>query len=138
MKVFLDTNIIIDILEHREPFFQDSYRIIQLGLQGNLDALISAGAVTDVYYIINKSIRDANKAREKIMGLTALISICDTTALDINAALSLDICDFEDSVVAAMAKRVRADYILTRNEDDFINSPVAILNPAQFLRLFVS
>ena len=133
MKVLIDTNIVLDILEHREPFFQDSYRVFQLGLQGKLDTLMSAGAVTDVYYIINRSIGDANMARKKIIALTALISICDTTAVDINTALTLNIADFEDSVTAAIAKRERVDYIVTRNEADFINSPVPIMNPKNFL-----
>ena len=135
MKVLIDTNIVIDILEHRLPFFQDSYRIIQLGLQGKLDALMSAGAVTDVYYIISRSTGDTNKAREKIIALTALIGICDTTAVDIKTALALNMSDFEDGVIAAIAKRERADYIISRNEADFANSPVPVLNPSHFLGL---
>ena len=133
MKVLVDTNVIIDILEHREPFFADSYRIIQLGLQGKLDTLISAGAVTDVYYIISRSLRDATKAREKITSLTTLINICDTTLKDINTGLSLRIKDFEDAVIAAIAKRERADYIITRNEADFSGSPVPAINPIEAL-----
>ena len=50
MKVLVDTNVIIDILEKREPFFQDSYKFILLGLEEKFDVFISAGAVTDVYY----------------------------------------------------------------------------------------
>jgi len=137
MKVLIDTNVIIDILEYREPFFQDSYRLLQLGLQGHLDALMSAGAVTDVYYIINRSIRNALKAKERIFALKALISICDTTALDIDTALSLNIADFEDAVIAAIAKRERVDYIVTRNEADYIDSPVPATSPNRFLKQFL-
>ena len=136
MKVYIDTNIIIDILEHRDPFFEDSYKIVQLGLQGKLLGLMSAGAVTDVYYIISRSIGNAGKAREKILALTALVHICDTVAVDINTALTLDMVDFEDSVVAAIAKREKVDYILTRIEADFRNSPVPAMNPSQFLKFF--
>ena len=136
MKVLIDTNVIIDILEHREPFFQDSYRLLQLGLQGQLDALMSAGAVTDVYYIINRSIHDAGKAKEKILSLKALIIICDTTALDINTALTLNMPDFEDAVIAAIAKREKADYIVTRNEADYTDSPVPAISPNRFLKQF--
>jgi predicted nucleic acid-binding protein len=52
MRVLVDTNVIIDILDHREPFFEDSYKLIQLAVQGKLEVFMSAGAVTDVYYII--------------------------------------------------------------------------------------
>jgi predicted nucleic acid-binding protein len=136
MKVLIDTNIIIDILEQREGFFRDSYRLIQLAAQEKLEAFMSAGAVTDVYYIISRSLHDADKAREKIIALTVLIGFCDTTASDIHTALTLNITDFEDAVIASVAKREKADYIVTRNETDFTNSPVPAISPAQFLRLF--
>jgi predicted nucleic acid-binding protein len=136
MKVLIDTNVIIDVLDHREPFFEDSYHVIQLGIEGQIETFMSAGAVTDVYYIISRSLRDPNKAREKIIALTALVSICDTTANDLNTALPLSISDFEDAVVASIAKREKAHYIVTRNEVDFTSSPVPALNPSQFLCRF--
>jgi predicted nucleic acid-binding protein len=134
MKVLIDTNIIIDILERREPFFRDSYNLIQLAVQGRLEAFMSAGAVTDVYYIINRSIHDAGKAKEKIIGLTTLISFCDTLVGDINAALTLNVADFEDAVIAAIAKREQVDYIVTRNGTDFRYSPVPAISPSLFFQ----
>jgi hypothetical protein len=53
--------------------------------------------------------------------------------VDITAALPMNISDFEDAVVAAIAKREKADFIITRNEADFANSPVPALSPARFL-----
>jgi predicted nucleic acid-binding protein len=138
MKVLVDTNIIIDILERREPFFQDSYNLIQLAVQGKLEAFMSAGSVTDVYYIINRNLHDAGKAKEKIIGLTTLVDLCDTLAGDINAALTLNVADFEDAVIAAIAKREKADYIVTRNEEDFKDSPVPAISPAFFLQQFTN
>jgi predicted nucleic acid-binding protein len=105
MKALIDTNVIIDILEQREGFFRDSYRLIQLASQGRLEVFMSAGAVTDVYYIISRSLHDTDKARKKIIALTILIGLCDTTASDIHTALALDINDFEDAVIAAATKR---------------------------------
>jgi len=136
MKVLIDTNIIIDILEHREPFFSDSYRVIQLGLQGKLEGLLSTGSVADVYYVIRKSIRDAEKAKEKIIALTTLVSICDTTKSDISTALTLNIDDFEDAVIMAIARREKADFIITRNEADFDNSHIPVINPTRFVQQF--
>jgi len=136
MKVLIDTNVIIDILEHRESF-DASYRVIQLGIQSKLETIMSAGAVTDVYYIISRSLGSAKKARAKIVALRTLVNICDTTAHDINTGLTLNITDFEDAVIAAIAKRERADYIVTRNEADFANSPVSAISPARFLRQFL-
>jgi len=134
VKALIDTNIIIDILERREPFFADSYRIIQLGLDGSTETFMSAGSVTDVFYIINHSIRDSNRAKEKIFALAMLVNICNTTSDDISTALTLPLPDFEDAVIAAIAKREKADYIISRNEKDFANSPVPAVSPDQFLK----
>jgi predicted nucleic acid-binding protein len=136
MRILIDTNVIIDVLEQREGFFQDSYQLVQLAVQGRLEAFMSTGAVTDVYYIISRSLHDASKAREKIIGLITLVSLCDTTAGDINAALMLTISDFEDAVIASAARREKADYIVTRNGADFEESPVPAISPARFLQQF--
>ena len=134
MKVLIDTNIILDVLEKREPFFEDSYRIIQLGLEGDIDTIMSAGAVTDVYYLIRQFLKDPVKARESIFVLSNFIKICSSASDDITKALVLFIPDFEDAVLAVIAKREKADFIITRNEEDFVNSPVPAKTPALFLR----
>jgi len=136
MKILVDTNVIIDVLEKREPFFQDSYNIIRLGLEGELETIMSAGAITDAYYIINKHLHDQNTAREKIFILGNLIKICKSTSDDVTGALILFIPDFEDAVIAAIAKREKANFIITRNDADFSNSPVPALSPSLFLRQF--
>ena len=134
MKVFIDTNIIIDYLDEREPFFSNSYRIMQLGLEGEIETMMSAGAVTDVYYVVNKYMHDSKKVREKIFLLTNIVRICKCTPEDITSAIILFIPDFEDSVIAAVARREKADYIITRNEEDFENSPVPAISPEKFLK----
>ena len=136
MKVLVDTNIILDILEEREPFYEDSYKVIQLGLEGILDIIMSAGAVTDVYYLMRQFLRDANKARESIFILSNLINICNSTSNDITKALILSINDYEDAVIAAIAKREKVDFIITRNMEDFANSPIPAISPADFLQKF--
>jgi predicted nucleic acid-binding protein len=136
MKILVDTNVIVDVLEHREGFFQDSYTLLQFSGQGKVQIFMPASAVTDVYYIIHKSIHDTEKSREAIIGLTTLIRLCDTTVGDIHTALSLPVNDFEDAVIAAIAKREKADYIITRNEVDFKDSPVPAISPATFLERY--
>ena len=90
--------------------------------------------MTDVYYVISRSIRNAVKAKEKIITLTTIINVCDTTITDTKKALALNMGDFEDAVIAAIAKRERADYIVTRNLKDFAGSPVPALSPSQVLK----
>ena len=53
MKVYFDTNIVIDILEKREPFFKDSYEVFLMAAERKIEGIISASAVTDIYYIVS-------------------------------------------------------------------------------------
>ena len=133
MKVLVDTNIIIDVFGKRELFYLKSYKVIQLGLEGKIETIMAAGSVTDVYYIIRKYSSNAIEARENIFILSNIIKICNSTLDDITKALTLFIPDYEDAVIAAIAKREKADYIITRNVEDFENSPVPAINPEDFL-----
>ena len=136
MKALLDTNIIIDFLIKREPFFEDSNKIVLLGMEGEIETIMSAGAVTDVYYILNRYIQDKNVMREKIFLLSNFVKICKSISEDITNAIIMFIPDFEDAVIAAAARREKADFIITRNEADFVNSPVPAIKPSQFIKQF--
>ncbi|MCL2758591.1 MAG: PIN domain-containing protein [Treponema sp.] len=138
MKVLLDTNVVIDIFAKRESFYENSYRVLQLGLEGEIETIMSAGAVKDVFYILKKYISDYNEIREKIFILSNYIKICNTTSEDITSAILLFMSDFEDALIAAAARREKADYIVTRNEKDFENSPVPAITPEQFLQTLAS
>ena len=136
MKVVIDTNVIIDILEHRTPYFQDSYRTILLGLQEKLETRLSAVSVADIYFIINRNISDLKRVQEKINALNVLIKICDTLSEDINTALAMNMASFDDAMTATIAKREKADYIVTRNEKAFAGSPVPAISPEELLSKF--
>ncbi|MCL2801005.1 MAG: PIN domain-containing protein [Treponema sp.] len=133
MKVMLDTNIIIDIFAKRESFYENSYRVLQLGLEGEIETIMSAAAVKDIFYILKKYMPDSNEVREKVFVISNYIKICKTTAEDITSAIILYMSDFEDALIAAAARREKADYIITRNENDFKNSPVPAISPEEFL-----
>ena len=136
MKVYIDSNVIIDVLQNREPFFNDSYNVIKHGIDGGLETITGASDLANIYYIIRKSLNDPVMAREKIFILSNFVKICNCTPEDIAKALLLFMPDFEDSVVAAAAKREKADFIITRNEADFENSPVPAISPSLFLSRF--
>jgi predicted nucleic acid-binding protein len=135
MRVLIDTNIVIDVIERREEFFDDSYAVLRVAAKGWIEVFIPAGNIADVHYIIRKS-KKAVAAREAIASLLQLVDACDTTASDVSSALSLGIGDFEDAILAATARREKAEYIITRNEKDFVNSPVPAISPAEFLARF--
>lgn len=133
MRVLIDTNVILDILQKREPFFMDSYRALRRALENDAECLISASAATDIFYVLRKSLDSAQQAKEHIDQLAQVVSFADVQGMDIHTALMRAMPDFEDAVVDAVAERSGASYILTRNIKDFTGSVVPAILPADFL-----
>lgn len=134
MKIVVDTNVIIDILCKREPFFEDSYNALNKCID-NHTLIVSASAITDIFYIARKYI-GSEKVKECIRNLLDLIKISDTRGADIEKALSSDVSDFEDAVVSAIAERQKAKYILTRNTKDFEKSKILSITPHDYLNIY--
>ena len=133
MRLLIDTNVILDILLRREPFFQDSYRALRRALEQDAECYVSATAATDIYYILRKSLQSQERAKAHLHSLSQLVQFTDVQPADISNALLADMPDFEDAVVDAIAARVGADKILTRNTKDFVGSAVPAVTPAEFL-----
>ena len=133
MRILIDTNIILDILQRREPFFADSYRALRKAIENDVECLISASAATDIFYMLRKSLGSAKQAKEQIEQLARLVSFADVQGMDIHTALMRAMPDFEDAVADAVAERNGASYILTRNIKDFAGSAVEAILPADFL-----
>lgn len=133
MRIFVDTNIVLDVLQMREGFFEESLAVLEHIAQGKATGLLPAGNVSDIYYVIRKGGKAADAAKRDIVSLMTMLEICDTTRGDIKAALPLPMRDFEDAILASAAKREKADCIVTRNTKDFSGSPVRALSPTEFL-----
>ena len=133
MRILIDTNVILDILQKREPFFADSYRALRKAIEDDAECLLCASAVTDIFYMLRKDIGSAQKAKEQIERLAQLVSFADVQGMDIHAALMRAMPDFEDAVVDVVAERNGAGCILTRNIRDFAGSVVPAILPADFL-----
>jgi len=135
VKLYFDTNIIIDILKRREPFFENSNRIFLLATEGKIEGIIGTSAITDICYIIGKEYADTKTAVKFIFDILEIIQPVDTLVDDIFSAAELSFADFEDAVVVAIAQREKADYIITRNTKDYSKSPVPAIAPDEFLSL---
>lgn len=135
MRILIDTNIILDILLKREPFFESSYGALKQAIINDIECLVSATAVTDIFYLLRKGLGDTGQAKESLERLLQIVMVADVIDLDIQAALSDSIPDFEDSVVHAVAVRHQADYIMTRNTKDFAGTVVPAITPQDFLKL---
>ena len=133
MRVLVETDVILDVLQKREPFFTDSYRALRRALENDAECLISASAATDIFYVLRKSLGSAQQAKEHIDQLAQVVNFADVQGMDIHTALMRAMPDFEDAVVDAVAERSGATYILTRNIKDFTGSVVPAILPADFL-----
>ena len=137
MRLFLDTNIILDYLLHRTPFYHDSRRVTLLGCVRETENFISALTVTDINYFLAKEY-GAIKAQEIIESDLDFLQLASVTQSEIASALKRRWSDFEDAVVAACAENVNADFIITRNQSDFALSKIKALSPTELLQWFSS
>ena len=134
MRILIDTNVILDILQKREPFFADSYQALHKAIEADTECLISASAATDIFYMLRKFLKSAEQAKERIEQLAQLVTFVDVQGMDIHTAIMRSMPDFEDAVVDAVAERNGVSYILTHNTKDFIGSVIPALTPTNFLK----
>jgi len=129
VDVLIDTNVIIDIAQSREPFVPIARRL--LNLEGPR-FYVTASAVTDIYYI-QKKYAGNEAARAFLSTLFEAFGILDVTAADCRTALMLPMADYEDALQAVCARRAKCSYIITRDEQHYEGAPVPAVTPERFL-----
>ena len=138
MRLLIDTNVILDCLFQREPYKDDAAEILKLSSANDIELFVSASAVTDIYYIARKELKDTEKARNTIIKLIGLVSIASVSSKEISNALSLEWKDFEDSVQYSVAVIQGMDMVVTRNVKDFVNPQLKVLDPKAALMILKS
>ena len=135
MTILLDTNIIMDALQERQPFDASAKELLLRAQNGEFKCCFTANAATDIFYLYSRA-RDISAARSALGFLFSHYDIVAVTYDDCVNALSLPIDDFEDALVVACAERADVDYIVTR-DDDFLRMPsnIALIRPDEFLGL---
>ncbi len=135
MRVLVDTCVIIDALQDREPFSEAAKSIFLLLANEQFEGYVSAKFIADIYYLTHRLLHNDEQTRKILKGLLSLFDILDTTAIDCRKALSSAVTDYENAVMCETAERCEVDYIVTRNEKDYVNSRVAVLAPKAFTDL---
>ena len=133
MRVVIDTCVILDYLQNREPFFDDALNIAISRANREYEGYITASSVTDLYYIIHRYNHSDKETRDIVNTLTMLFGLTDTYAEDCINALHSEMSDYEDAVMSETAYRVGAEYIVTRNVGDYVKSKVPAISPADLL-----
>lgn len=132
MKLFLDTNVMIDLYEQREPFYEDIKKIQIMEELGDVELWVSAKSFTDIFYVMRKEYAFGDILR----GFEAsfeFLHICAVDGEDIQKAVRLEWHDFEDCVIEMAARKVKADYLLTRDASGFAQSKLSVKRPEAFL-----
>ena len=132
MKIWIDTNIILDVLCNRKGFVEDSSKIWKMCETNRIEGYISALSVPNIVYILRKEL-DPEKTMEIIQKLTLIFDVVDLKVSDLKNAAAMLTSDYEDDIQMCQAARIHAEYIVTRNIRDFKESSIQALTPAELL-----
>ena len=130
MKLLIDTNIVLDVLCNRKGFVENSSKVFKLCETKKFDGYLSAISVPNIAYILRKEL-SIEKLKSIIVKLNIIFSIIELKTNDLIFATDLDFKDYEDALQSVCAKRIKADFIITRNTKNFKNSPVKAITPEQ-------
>ena len=131
MKLLIDTNVLLDVFLCREQFVADAKKLFIMKQFRDAELWIAAQSYTDLYYVGAKAHGSAHM-QEILKEVSPLLNVCSLDGADISNTLSEQWEDFEDCLIWRAAKKIKADYIVTRNTTDFTRSDIPVLTPAKF------
>jgi len=131
-NLLLDTNVFIDYIGHKDPFFQEAERVIAAGFFGDAKLWVSAQSLNDAFYILRKYC-SSDQIQDAMAAACEIITPVDLTAADTQRALSMKWTDYEDCLIAMLAEKVKADAIITRDVHGFEKSLVSAKTPSEWL-----
>ncbi len=136
MTVFLDTNVIIDVLAAREPFFADSQRVVSYCEHNPGSGAVSVLTFCTVAYVLRKAIAK-DQLTPMLNKLRKIFTVFAMTSNTVDWAIDLRSSDFEDAMQYECARSGLSDVIVTRDKAGFKNSPIPVMTPAEFLRSII-
>ena len=132
MKLLIDANILLDVLQNREPHVRESSVIWKLCETERAKGYVSALTFANLVYIMRKEL-EPKKIDEILQALSLIFEFVDFSVADLSHAAELRWDDFEDAIKSVTATRVHADYIITRNVRDFKRSKVIVFTPSELI-----
>lgn len=133
-KLFLDTNIVLDLIENREPFVKDAALLFQLGRNKECELFVSDLTFVNIAYITRK-IYPKERLYSVLSKLRSFLTIVGGGGVVVDQVLKLQADDFEDAMQYYAACQVEADYIITRNKKDFSFSEIEVLTSEEYMLL---
>lgn len=131
MKLLIDTNVLLDVFLRREQFVADAKKLFIMKQFKDAELWIAAQSYTDLYYVGAKA-HGSDRMQKILKEVFPLLNVCSIDGADISYALDEQWQDFEDCLIWRAAKKIKADYIVTRNAADFTRSDIPTLTPGEF------
>jgi predicted nucleic acid-binding protein len=133
-KVFVDTDIIYDLLAKRDPFYSAAARLFTLADEGKVQVFISALSVANIHYLISKQ-QSESQAKQILRKFKVFVHITPLTEKIIDLALNSEFEDFEDAIQYFSALQNNIEILLTRNLKDYKKAQISVLTAQDFINL---
>ncbi len=131
-KIFIDTNIILDLLANRKDFFLEAQQLFTLADHKEVELYTSSLSIVNTHYILSQKLKQ-NEVNKTIRQFKLLVSVLNIEDKIIDLALNSDFKDFEDAVQYQCAIQNKMDIIITRNLKDFKLSKIPVLSAKDYL-----
>lgn len=131
-RLFIDTNIMLDLLGERVPFYGSVAKLATLADREEIDMVVSPISFATVHYFLAKS-ETSEISREKLRKFKIISEICLLNAHIIEKGLNSSFKDFEDALQYFSAADADCDIIITRNGKDFKESLIPIMTAQEYL-----
>ena len=133
MTILLDANVILDVLQQREIYLNASLRIMEACAEGTLSGYVAFHTVSNLWYILRKEPEAVR--RQWLLDLCEITEVCAASHSSVMTAIRNDsFRDFEDCLQDQCAQTVQADYIVTRNLQDYKNGVIPAITPEDLLK----
>lgn len=132
-KLFIDTNVMLDLLGEREPFYNSIAKIATIADRGKVKLIVSALSYSTVFYLLSK-FEDNEVVKEKLRKFKVISETIDLTDRIIDKGLSSKFSDFEDPLQYHCALEMDCNLLITRNVKDFKKSAIPVMTPDEYLK----
>jgi predicted nucleic acid-binding protein len=132
-NIFVDTNILVDLIADRKPFSKNAIGIFKLAEAKKINLFTSSHSIATTYYLLSKYV-DQKKLREVLLGLMEVVQVVEIDQQILKQALMSNFKDVEDAIqLFCASSKSKMECIITRNLKDFKTSRIKVLSPEVFL-----
>lgn len=131
MKVLLDTNVLVDYFDAREPYYKDAVMLRIMQEFGDVELWTSIQSFADIFYILRKS-SHSKSLQESFAASLKFLHVCSLDQTDLEVACSEGWDELEDCLIEQCARKTKAEFLLTRDSKGFTQSLSTVLSPTEF------